>query len=194
VIYMNVELRTKKLEPRKAARRPLAEGDTTAVEAGIPTCNLGTRGAGKAGPRSGSSRKPKAAAREPAAVLRADDPSLEQQPGELAMAHRARTRRAYAARLEREIERRADEPKGRPNPLLLLPDERRAKLFFWLRECPYPDAVRQMLAEQELPGVTDGELNEFFKTDAQLHWERRLQQPRALALRDHRRCAGDGAF
>ncbi len=108
-------------------------------------------------------------------VPAASDPLLDEEE-ESAMEHRARVRKVFAARQRQEMDRRDEEPKGRPNPLLRLPDERRAKLFFWLRECPYPDAVRQMLAEQELPGVTNAELNEFFEAEARLHWERRLHR------------------
>ena len=62
----------------------------------------------------------------------------------------------------------------RPNPLFQLREERRAKLFVWLRECPYEDAVQQMLADQGVPNVTSKELNEFFQNEAQNHWEHRI--------------------
>jgi hypothetical protein len=67
-------------------------------------------------------------------------------------------------------------PKPRINPLFNLPEDQTEKLFAWLRECPYHDAVKQMLADQGIEGVTDKELNEFFESEARTHWERRLQR------------------
>jgi len=85
-------------------------------------------------------------------------------------------RRPYVARRNAEFERLRAEPRPRRNPLLALDEERSSRLFVWLRECPYQDAVKQMLAEQGIPEVTDRELNEFFETEANHHWQRRLQR------------------
>jgi hypothetical protein len=60
------------------------------------------------------------------------------------------------------------------NPLLDLPEEQRAKLFAWLRECPYDDAVQQMLRDQGLPEATASQLNDFFEFQAEQHWEKRI--------------------
>jgi hypothetical protein len=62
------------------------------------------------------------------------------------------------------------------NPLLDLSEERRSKLFVWMRECPYDDAVRQMLRDEGLPGVTDAQLMEFFQLEAENHWEKRIER------------------
>jgi hypothetical protein len=64
----------------------------------------------------------------------------------------------------------------RPNPLFSLPEDRAEKLFTWLRECPYHDAVKAMLAEQGIADVTDEELEAFFESEANAHWERRLSR------------------
>ena len=65
-----------------------------------------------------------------------------------------------------------DEPG--PNPLLDLPEKDRAKLFAWLRECPYDDAVRQVLRDEGMGEVSKGHLSEFFQREAESHWERRI--------------------
>jgi hypothetical protein len=68
-------------------------------------------------------------------------------------------------------------PRRRPgNPLLHLPDEPRARLFAWLRECPYVDHVQQMLRDQGVGEVTRAELNEFFRLEAEQHWETRISR------------------
>jgi hypothetical protein len=60
------------------------------------------------------------------------------------------------------------------NPLFDLPEEQRAKLFMWLRECPYDDAVQHMLREQGVSDVTSSQLNDFFQSEAEHHWEKRI--------------------
>jgi hypothetical protein len=60
------------------------------------------------------------------------------------------------------------------NPLLDLPEEQRAKLFMWLRECPYDDAVQHMLRDQGIVGATRGQLSDFFQHEAEQHWEKRI--------------------
>jgi hypothetical protein len=62
------------------------------------------------------------------------------------------------------------------NPLYDLSEEERSKLFAWLRECPYDDAVLQMLREQGLPEATREQLNDFFEFEAEQHWEKRLRR------------------
>jgi len=60
------------------------------------------------------------------------------------------------------------------NRLFDLPEEERAKLFAWLRECPYDDAVQHMLRDQGITGVTASQLNDFFQFEAEQHWEKRI--------------------
>ena len=62
------------------------------------------------------------------------------------------------------------------NPLLDLPEEQRAKLFAWLRVCPYDDAVQQMLQEQGIEGVSREQLTDFFEAEAEEHWEKRISR------------------
>jgi hypothetical protein len=68
----------------------------------------------------------------------------------------------------------ANEPP--PNPLLSLPEEQRAKLFAWLRECPYDDAVQHMLKDQGIADATQSQLTEFFQLEAESHWEKRIER------------------
>ena len=65
-------------------------------------------------------------------------------------------------------------PRGSVNPLFDLAEEQRAKLFTWLRECPYDDAVQQMLREQGMAAATKAQLTDFFQFEAEQHWERRI--------------------
>jgi hypothetical protein len=67
-------------------------------------------------------------------------------------------------------------PRGSNNPLFDLPEEERGKLFAWLRECPYDDAVQQMLREQGMPEATGSQLLEFFQSEAENHWEKRISR------------------
>ncbi len=56
-----------------------------------------------------------------------------------------------------------DAEQPRRNPLLDLPEERRRQAFHLAAEkCPYDNAVRQMLADEGIAGVTANELTEFF--------------------------------
>jgi hypothetical protein len=68
----------------------------------------------------------------------------------------------------------ADAPER--NPLLDLPEEKRAKLFAWLRECPYEDAVQHVLKDEGIGEVTPMQLSEFFQSEAEFHWERRIER------------------
>lgn len=65
-------------------------------------------------------------------------------------------------------------PRRSVNPLFDLPEEQRAKLFAWLRECPYDDAVQQMLRDQGIAAATSSQLNDFFQFEAEQHWEKRI--------------------
>jgi hypothetical protein len=65
-------------------------------------------------------------------------------------------------------------PRGSANPLFDLSEEQRAKLFTWLRECPYDDAVQQMLRDQGIAEATPSQLNDFFQFEAEQHWEKRI--------------------
>jgi hypothetical protein len=65
-------------------------------------------------------------------------------------------------------------PRGSVNPLFDLPEEERAKLFVWLRECPFDDAVQQMLREHGLADASQSQLNDFFQFEAEQHWEKRI--------------------
>jgi hypothetical protein len=65
-------------------------------------------------------------------------------------------------------------PRRSENPLLDLPEEQRAKLFAWLRECPYDDHVQQMLRDQGMAEATPWQLGNFFQVEAEGHWEKRI--------------------
>jgi hypothetical protein len=67
-------------------------------------------------------------------------------------------------------------PRASANPLFDLPEEERGKLFAWLRECPYDDAVQQMLREQGMGEATSSQLLEFFQSEAEDHWEKRISR------------------
>jgi hypothetical protein len=88
---------------------------------------------------------------------------------------RERSRAQQAALKKRKVEVAAEQEAAR-NPLLDLPEERRSKLFAWLRHCPYDDAVQAMLHEEGLPGVTKPQLTEFFRLEAEDHWEKRIER------------------
>jgi hypothetical protein len=62
------------------------------------------------------------------------------------------------------------------NPLLRLAEKERARLFVWLRECPFHEAVVQMLGELGVPGATRAQVDEFFQSEAEHHWQMRLQR------------------
>jgi len=70
----------------------------------------------------------------------------------------------------------ADGAKAVVNPLLDLPEEKRAKLFAWLRECPYEDAVQHVLKDEGIGEVTGTQLSEFFQSEAEFHWEKRIER------------------
>ena len=82
-------------------------------------------------------------------------------------AHQAKTKAENAAR-------RAKLP--RRNPLFDLPEEKRAKIFSFLRDCPYDDAVRQMTRDLGVEAVTRLELDEFFQVEAEGHWQKRIER------------------
>jgi len=65
-------------------------------------------------------------------------------------------------------------PQCSVNPLFDLPEAERAKLFAWLRECPFDDAVQHMLRDQGIAEATPAQLNDFFKFEAEQHWEKRI--------------------
>jgi len=67
-----------------------------------------------------------------------------------------------------------ESPEG--NPLLKLEEEDRARLYTWLRECPYEDAVKQVLREQGIGEVSSAQLMEFFQIEAENHWEKRISR------------------
>jgi len=62
-------------------------------------------------------------------------------------------------------------PEPGPNPLFDLCEEERSKLFVWLRECPYFDAVRNILRNKGVPEVSDQQLEDFFQQESYDHWE-----------------------
>ena len=80
-----------------------------------------------------------------------------------------------------ELPRPGKASAAKKNPLFDLPEEKRGKLFAWLRECPYDDAVLHMLADDGLPGITRPQLGEFFAIEAEEHWEKRLGRAAAEA-------------
>jgi hypothetical protein len=63
-----------------------------------------------------------------------------------------------------------------PNPLFDLPEQDRAELFAWLRECPFWDAVLTMLGDKDLGHVTKEQVNEFFQEEAVAHWQVRMER------------------
>ena len=65
-------------------------------------------------------------------------------------------------------------PRRSVNPLFDLSEEKRAKLFLWMRECPYDDHVQQMLRDQGITDATSAQLNDFFQFEAEQHWEKRI--------------------
>lgn len=108
-------------------------------------------------------------------ALNSPSPGPDPKP-ETVREQRHRESREYRQRRLAEANARATElPQSRPNPLLKLDEERSARLFVWMRECPFHDAVKQMLAEQGIPGVTSAELEQFFESEANRHWLHRLQ-------------------
>ena len=57
------------------------------------------------------------------------------------------------------------------NPLLQLSDEESAKLFAFMRDCPYPGAVREILRERGLPDATNDQIQEFHQVESMHHWD-----------------------
>jgi hypothetical protein len=57
------------------------------------------------------------------------------------------------------------------NPLLLLPDKQRARIFAWIRNCPYLDASQKMLESEEVYGVTAAQITEFNEEEAKYQQE-----------------------
>src|SRR5471030_1661706 len=82
-------------------------------------------------------------------------------------AHQAKTKAENAAR-------RAAEP--RRNPIFDLTEEKRAKIFSFLRDCPYDDAVQQMTRDMGVETVTPAEVTEFFQLEAEDHWQKRIER------------------
>ena len=62
-------------------------------------------------------------------------------------------------------------PDPEANPLLQLSDEESAKLFRWIRDCPYPGAVREILREKGLPEATNEQIDEFHQVESMHHWD-----------------------
>jgi hypothetical protein len=123
---------------------------------------------------------PAAPKREGETGPQAQDASPTPGDGEEGTRRKARERSAaYEARRREENARRAEEraaAREATNPLLDLSEERRSKLFAWLRACPYDDAVQQMLRDEGLPGITAPQLSEFFQLEAESHWEKRIER------------------
>jgi hypothetical protein len=65
-------------------------------------------------------------------------------------------------------------PRRSVNPLFDLPEERRANLFAWLRDCPYDDHVQQMLRDHGIDKATPAQLSDFFQFESEQHWEKRI--------------------
>jgi hypothetical protein len=62
------------------------------------------------------------------------------------------------------------------NPLFDLPEKERAKIFSFLRDCPYDDAAQQMTRDMGIGPVTPAQLTEFFQVEAEAHWEKRIER------------------
>jgi hypothetical protein len=110
------------------------------------------------------------------AARRDKKPPLTEAETEAAREKARERSRAQQTALKKKEQEGAEERESARNPLLDLPEERRAKLFAWLRNCPYDDAVQAMLREEGLPGVTKPQLTEFFQLEAEDHWEKRIER------------------
>jgi hypothetical protein len=64
----------------------------------------------------------------------------------------------------------------RPNPLDQLPEKDRAKLFSFLRDCPYDDAMKEMARDLGAGEVTSQNLTDFFEAEAEHHWAKRIER------------------
>jgi hypothetical protein len=116
------------------------------------------------------STEPDETSRETAATtppLTDAEQTARKQARDRTVAHQARIKEANAAR-------RAREP--RRNPLFDLAERERAKIFSFLRDCPYDDAIQQMAREMGLEAVTSAELTEFFQLEAENHWQVRMER------------------
>ena len=92
-----------------------------------------------------------------------------------AMREQARLRTAaYRAKMQEEQAQREGGP--RRNPLFDLPEKERAKIFSFLRDCPYDDALQEMTRDMGVEAVTSAELTEFFQSEADHHWRKRIER------------------
>jgi len=102
---------------------------------------------------------PKAARRSRAKVVIHPEPVIRQM-------WRARTEQGLGLLPKR----------GAINPLLDLSDEFRCKLFLFMRDCPYTDAILQMLEENGVTEILPLHLEDFFQFEAQHQWGMRCQR------------------
>jgi hypothetical protein len=94
-------------------------------------------------------------------------------PADAREAARLRSAEDRARTAELNAERAAASP---VNPLFDLPEKERAKIFSFLRDCPYDDAIRQMTRDLGVRAVTPEQLTEFFQREAEAHWEKRIER------------------
>ena len=164
------------------ARRATATTDaaeTNAAWVARATCCPGSRGDI---PREQEAARA-SAPEEPASgatlneIAPTDDPDDDHKPPLQPKRTRSEARRDYWHEVHAGTRPKPQPAPDRPpagNPLIHLPEQRRATLFAWLRECPYDDAVQVMLRDQGLPDITRKQLDEFFRIEAEEHWERRI--------------------
>jgi hypothetical protein len=88
----------------------------------------------------------------------------------------ARLRAAEQKARQREYNAAVRAAEARRNPLFDLPEKERAKIFSFLRDCPYDDALQQMTRDMGLEAVSSGELTEFFQSEAKQHWRKRIER------------------
>jgi hypothetical protein len=122
-------------------------------------------------PRKISSKKTEASeVRRETAVTA---PTLTDSPE--SMREQARLRAAaYRAKMQGEKAEREGEP--RRNPLFDLAEKERAKIFSFLRDCPYDDALQEMTRDMGVEAVRPEELTEFFQSEADHHWRKRIER------------------
>jgi hypothetical protein len=74
-------------------------------------------------------------------------------------------------------ERPAELPKDpAANPLFLVPDGQRAKLFVLLRDCPLLETVNAVLRSNGVPEVNNDQLVEFLDDEAEQYWDLRTRR------------------
>jgi hypothetical protein len=68
-----------------------------------------------------------------------------------------RSRRGVAREVPKDPER---------NPLLELPDKQRARIYAWMRDCPYIDSAQDLVEKEGIHGVTVAQIVEFHEEES----------------------------